>query len=58
MLLFLSGYGNAFILRVNAEKKYLKEHGTNSYFHRKEGNPFASKIVCGECNKIFARKGW
>lgn len=26
--------------------------------HRPESNPFASKIVCGTCNKVFARKGW
>ncbi len=23
-----------------------------------ESNPFASKIICGDCNKVFARKGW
>lgn len=21
-------------------------------------NPFTSKIVCGECNQFFTRKGW
>lgn len=30
----------------------------NAYSHRPENNPFASKIICGECNKVFARKGW
>lgn len=45
-------------LEIKRRKKCLKEHGTNSYSHRTESNPFASKIVCGECNKIFARKGW
>lgn len=45
-------------LEIKRRKKYLEEHGTNSYSHRTESNPFASKIVCGECNKIFARKGW
>lgn len=39
-------------------KAYLEEHGTNSYSHNTESNPFASKIVCGCCNKVFARKGW
>ena len=45
-------------LKSNAGKKYLEEHGTNSYSHRPESNPFASKIICGDCNKVFARKGW
>ncbi|WP_244287733.1 recombinase family protein [Lacrimispora celerecrescens] len=45
-------------LEVQRRKEYLEEHGTNSYSHRPETNPFASKIVCGCCNKVFARKGW
>ena len=45
-------------LEIKCRKKYLEEHGTNSYSHRPESNPFASKIICGDCNKVFARKGW
>ena len=45
-------------LEAERRKKYLEEHGTNSYSRRPENNPFASKIVCGSCNKVFARKGW
>ena len=30
----------------------------NSYSHTPEINPFAYKIVCGNCNKVFTRKGW
>lgn len=45
-------------LEIKRRKKYLEEHGTNSYSHRPENNPFASKIICGDCNKVFARKGW
>ena len=45
-------------LEIKRRKKYLEEHGTNSYSHRPESNPFASKITCGDCNKVFARKGW
>lgn len=37
---------------------YIKEHGTNSYSHRTETNPFAGKIICGTCNQVFTRKGW
>lgn len=43
---------------MECRKKYLEEHGTNSYSHNTESNPFASKIVCGLCNRVFARKGW
>lgn len=45
-------------LEMARRKKYVEEHGTNSYSHNTEQNPFASKIVCGNCNTIFARKGW
>lgn len=45
-------------LEVQRRKEYLEEHGTNYYSHRPETNPFASRIVCGCCNKVFARKGW
>jgi len=45
-------------LEIKRRKKYLEEHGTNSYSNNTEKNPFASKIVCGNCNKVFARKGW
>lgn len=45
-------------LEVQRRKEYLEEHGIKSYSHRPETNPFASRIVCGCCNKVFARKGW
>ena len=45
-------------LEIKRRKRYLEEHGTNSYSNNTEMNPFASKIVCGNCNKVFARKGW
>ena len=45
-------------LEIKRRKKYLEEHGTNSYSHRPESNPFASKIICENCNKVFARKSW
>lgn len=45
-------------LEIQRRKKYLEEHGTNSYSHNTESNPFASKIVCGLCNKVCSRKGW
>lgn len=45
-------------LEIERRKRYLEEHGTNSYSNNTENNPFASKIVCGCCNKVFARKVW
>lgn len=45
-------------LEIQRRKQYLEEHGTKSYSNNTEQNPFASKIICGECNKVFTRKGW
>lgn len=45
-------------LEIERRKRYLVEHGTKSYSNNTEKNPFASKIICGECNKVFTRKGW
>lgn len=45
-------------LEIERRKWYLEEHGTNSYSNNTEKNPFASKVVCGCCNKVFARKAW
>lgn len=45
-------------LEIERRKRYLEEHGTKSYSNNTEKNPFASKIICGECNKVYTRKGW
>ena len=45
-------------LEIEHRKKYMEENEINSYSFWPESNPFASKIVCGTCNKVFARKGW
>lgn len=45
-------------LEQERRRKYIEEHGTNSYSHKPETNPFAGKIVCGTCNQSYARKGW
>ncbi len=45
-------------LEDERRKNYTKEHGTHSYSHNTEMNPFASKIICGECGMVFSRKGW
>lgn len=45
-------------LEFKRREKYLQEHGTHSYSRNPETNPFASRIICGTCNKVFSRKGW
>ncbi len=45
-------------LEMARRKKYMEEHGTNSYSNNTENNPFSSKIICGCCGKVFTRKGW
>ncbi len=45
-------------LEQQRRDRYIAEHGTNSYSHNPETNPFASKVICGTCNKAFIRKGW
>lgn len=43
-------------LETEQRKRYMQEHGTNSYSHNTENNPFVSKIVCGNCNKVLQGK--
>jgi DNA invertase Pin-like site-specific DNA recombinase len=47
---------------VQLERKrretYKKEHGLNSYSHMPETNPFAGKIICGDCDRAFIRTNW
>lgn len=45
-------------LEMVRRKEYLNKHSLKSYSHNTETNPFASKVICGNCNKAFARKGW
>ena len=47
-------------VQLESERRaaFLKEHCIKSYSANTETNPFSSKIICGICNKAFARKGW
>lgn len=45
-------------LEQERRDRYIAEHGTNSYSHKPETNPFAGKVICGTCNQAFTRKGW
>ncbi|MBV4424277.1 recombinase family protein [Clostridium tyrobutyricum] len=45
-------------MEIERRNKYLEEHSMQSYGRNVEMNPFSFKVVCGECNKAFTRKGW
>lgn len=45
-------------LEMERRNQYMKEHEILSYGRSVEKNPFSAKIICGECNRAFARKGW
>lgn len=45
-------------LEMTRRERYLKEHNITRFSQNTEVNPFSSKIICGECNRAFARKGW
>lgn len=45
-------------LERERRKEFLKEHALVSYGRYTEKNPLASKVFCGLCNKVYARKGW
>jgi len=45
-------------LEIVRRQDYVKEHGLKAYSNKLETNPFAGKIICGNCNKAFTRKGW
>lgn len=45
-------------LEMKRRERYLEEHHITRFSQNTEVNPFSSKIICGECNRAFARKGW
>lgn len=45
-------------LEMKRRGRYLEEHNITRFSQNTEANPFSSKIICGECNRAFARKGW
>lgn len=45
-------------LEMKRRERYLEEHNITRFSQNTEVNPFSSKIICGECKKAFARKGW
>lgn len=45
-------------LEMKRRERYLEEHNITRFSQNTEANPFSGKIICGECNRAFARKGW
>jgi len=45
-------------LEMIRRKEYVKKHGLKSYATKPETNPFAGKIICGQCNKAYTRRTW
>lgn len=43
-------------LEADRRQEYVKEHGLKAYATKPETNPFAGKIICGQCNKAYTRK--
>ncbi len=45
-------------LETARRAEYMKKHNLKSYSRNTEQNPFASKVICGECGHAFSRKEW
>lgn len=45
-------------LEEQRRREYMKLHHIKAYSSDLANNPFASKIICGECGEAFGRKKW
>ena len=45
-------------LEEQRRREYMKLHHLKAYSSDLANNPFASKIICGECGEAFGRKKW
>jgi len=45
-------------LEMERRRAYAKEHGMKRLEYATVKNPFAGKVICGNCNKIYGRKTW
>ncbi|MTI71100.1 MAG: recombinase family protein [Firmicutes bacterium] len=45
-------------LEMKRRKAYAKEHDIKRLEYATIENPFAGKVICGNCNKIYGRKVW
>ena len=44
-------------LEMKRRKAFMQEHGMRQYICKPE-SPFAGKIICGKCGKVYGRKVW
>lgn len=45
-------------LEEKRRREYMGLHHIKAYSSDLENNPFASKVICGECGEAFGRKKW
>lgn len=45
-------------LEMERRRKYAQEHGLQKLEYAKVNNPFAGRVACGSCGKVFGRKVW
>ncbi|XEQ91980.1 hypothetical protein SCACP_07950 [Sporomusa carbonis] len=45
-------------LEMERRRNYAKEHGLQKLEYATSDNPFAGKVICGSCGKVFGRKVW
>ena len=45
-------------LEMERRKKYAEEHGIQKLEHATKDNPFAGRVICGNCGHVFGRKVW
>lgn len=45
-------------LEMERRRAYASEHGIQKLEHASTTNPFAGRVICGSCGKIYGRKVW
>lgn len=45
-------------LEMERRKAYAKEHRIKKLDYATTKNPFAGRVVCGQCGRVFGRKTW
>ncbi|CQR73913.1 hypothetical protein SOV_34140 [Sporomusa ovata DSM 2662] len=43
---------------MECRRAYALEHGIQKFEHATTTNPFAGRVICGCCGKIYGRKVW
>lgn len=45
-------------LEMERRKAFAKEHGIKKLGYASKTNPFAGRVVCGKCGRVYGRKVW